>query len=118
MKILGFNNFKKDECDIIENHYPMQNVLNILGWFPFLGTIIGCIRIGSNFFIYVADDESNEYKHKKYYMLSSVRGVVEIFCLGWVFVIPDIISSLTLKRKLKKAAKKAKKEESFGVIEL
>ena len=108
MKIFGFNNFKED-ANLIEQNYPVQNVLNILGWFPFLGVIIGAIRIGTTIVICVVDEESGKYKHKKYYALSTVRGVVEIFCLGFVFVIPDIISSLTKTRARK--TKEIKKEE-------
>jgi len=107
MKILGFNNFKKDS-NIIENNYPVQNVLNILGWFPFIGTVSGWIRIGTTIVICVVDEESGKYKHKKYYALSTVRGIVEIFSLGFVFVIPDIISSVTRKRELKEKQKKDK----------
>ncbi len=103
MKVFGINNFNHtNENDIIKENYPIQNILNILGWFPFLGTVIGSIRIGSDIIIYIADDNSNEYSHKKYYIISTTRGIVEIFSLGFVFIIPDIIASVTKKRKLSK----------------
>ena len=103
MKIFGFNNFKKGDSNIIEDHYIAQNILNVLGWFPFLGTIIGSIRIGATIVICVVDEESSKTNHKKYYALSIVRGVVEVFSLGFVFIIPDIIASIvrTRERKMK-----------------
>jgi hypothetical protein len=111
MKIFGFTNFSRDEMNIIENHMPTQNILNILGWFPFLGTIIGCIRIASNCILFVIDDDSDKHCHKKYYAISTIRGLIEIFSLGFLFVIPDVIASLTMRRKLKRKLKRQLKKE-------
>lgn len=119
MKVFGINNFKEENANIIEANYPMQNVLNVLGWFPIVGTVVGWIRIGKDVVLIVSDDDSNKSCHKKYYAVSIVRGVVETFSLGFFMIIPDIITSLTLKRKLKKELKKSKKEKDLsGVIEL
>lgn len=102
MKIFGFNNFSEDRFNVIEENYPVQNILNVLGWFPLLGTVIGSVRIGNMIIVSIADEKSGKRSHTKYYILSVTRGVVEIFSFGFVFVIPDVIASITRNRELKK----------------
>ena len=114
MDALGFHPFdeylfNEEEYDFGEFYYDAQNFLNVLGWFPGLGTPIGIIRISSNLFILATDDNRGRGRHKRYYLMSIVRGVVEIVGLGFFFLIPDIVSSFRKHRKAKKAAKKERK---------
>ena len=52
-------------------------------------------------------------KHVRYYFISTVRGIVEIFSLGFLFIIPDIVASVRLKREIKKQLRKSKKEKNI-----
>ena len=70
-----------------EAYFDAQNVLNVLGWFPFLGTVVGTIRLIGTGVIYVTRDDT--HKHGKYYAVSIGRGIIELFSLGWLFIIPD-----------------------------
>lgn len=96
-KLFGINNKSYGSYDIIENNYELQNVMNVLGWIPFLGFIVGIIRIGDDIVICVNDENSNKPKNKKYYIKSVIRGIVETCCLGFIFVIPDL--AVTMIRK-------------------
>ena len=122
MDAIGFHRFnealfKEDEYDFGEFYYDAQNVLNVLGWFPGLGTPIGIIRITSTIYMIVTDEKSHKGSHQRYYFVSIVRGVLEILGLGFLFVIPDIIFSFRSRKKkfnkkLKKKIKKLKKKKS------
>lgn len=106
-EVFGFhtieeNLFSPDDYSFTETYYDAQNILNILGWFPFLGTAIGAIRLGSTGVMWAGDDESHRNSHRKYFAVSGVRGVVEFFSLGWVFVIPDLVVTSRQKRKFRK----------------
>lgn len=107
MEVFGFhtideNLFTEDDYSFTETYYDAQNFLNILGWFPFLGTITGSIRIGSTIIMWIGDEESHRSSHKKYFVVSILRGIVEVLSLGWVFIIPDIITSCKPRRKFKR----------------
>ena len=107
MEVLGFhtideNLFTENDYSFTETYYDAQNFLNILGWFPILGTVTGSIRIGSTIVMWVSDNESHRSSHKKYYVVSILRGVVEIIGGGWLFVIPDILATITSRRRFKR----------------
>ena len=117
MEVLGFhdiddNIFTEDDYSFTETYYDAQNVLNILGWFPVLGSVIGGIRIISTGVMYVGDNESHKHYHKKYFAISGLRGGIEMFSLGWVFIIPDLVASgskyrnVSMKRAFRKKNKK------------
>jgi len=107
MKVFGINNHKPHHnANIIEDEYKFQNILNVFGWFPMLGAIVGTIRIGNTILVYIQDDNSDCGSHKKYYVVSTARGVTEIFALGFLCVVPDLLTSIATKRKLKKENKK------------
>lgn len=110
MEVLGFhtideNLFTENDYSFTETYYDAQNFLNILGWFPGLGTVIGSIRIGSTIVMWISNDKTRRSSHKKYFIVSILRGVVEIIGLGWLFVIPDIMVTLTSKRRFKRLRK-------------
>lgn len=102
MKVFGINNRRPYDSNIIENEYEFQNILNVLGWIPMLGTVIGTIRIGNTLIVCIEDDNSDESSHKRYYAVSTLRGVAEIFSFGIFCVVPDVIASIIRKRKLAK----------------
>lgn len=98
MEVFGFhdissNIFSEDDYSFTETYYDTQNILNVLGWIPILGTIIGSIRIGCTTAIYIGDKESHMPYHRKYFGVSMLRGVVELCSMGWVFILPDLIVS-------------------------
>ena len=104
MEVFGFhdiddNLFTEEDYSFTETYYDSQNVLNILGWFPILGSVIGCIRIGSTIIMYLGDNESHRAYHRTYFTVSIVRGVVEFCSMGWVFVIPDLLVKCVTRRK-------------------
>jgi hypothetical protein len=107
MEVFGFhtvdeNHFSPDDYSFTETYYDAQNLLNVLGWIPLLGTVVGGIRIGSTGVMWVGDDESHRHSHRKYFAISGVRGVVELLSLGWVFLIPDLIVTASPRRRFKK----------------
>lgn len=107
MEVFGFhtideNLFSPDDYSFTESYYDAQNILNILGWFPVVGSVVGAIRVGSTGVMWVGDDESHRYSHRKYFGVSGARGVVEFFSLGWVFIIPDVIATASKRRHFKK----------------
>ena len=104
--------FNEEEYDFGEFYYDAQNFLNVFGWFPGFGTPVGVIRISSNLFIMATDDKRSKKRHKKYYLVSIIRGVVEIIGLGFFFLIPDIVASFRTRRKAKKERKIQKKKAS------
>ena len=98
MEVLGFHNindnlFTEDNNSFAETYYDAQNILNFLGWFPALGSVIGGIRIGTTIAIYIGDDKRSERYHKEIYAALTARGIVEILSFGCVFIIPDVITS-------------------------
>ena len=114
MESFGFHTSKskifEDNDDDFSNMYTgLQNVLNVLGWIPFLGTGIGVIRFACTIFLFVEDD--NAHKHKKFYFFSTLRSVVEFCSLGWVYIIPDIYFTIVRRKKRKNKKKKNKKKQ-------
>jgi len=116
MEVLGFhdiddNIFTEDDYSFTETYYDAQNVLNVLGWIPVLGTVVGGIRIVSTGVMYLNDNETHKKYHKEYFGISTLRGVVEMLSLGWVFIIPDLAASsskyrnVSLKRAFRKKTK-------------
>ena len=115
MEVFGFhdtleNLFNEDDYSFTENYYDAQNILNILGWIPAIGTVVGCVRIGSTLVMYIEDNESHRANHRKYYVVSVLRGLVEFFSLGLVMIIPDIYATLKPKRRFKKLRKWRRKK--------
>ena len=118
MEVIGFHNiddnlFTDDDSSFAEHYYDAQNILNILGWIPALGSIIGGIRVASTIIICIGDNNRCNDYHKQVYTVSSIRGTAEILSLGWVFIIPDLVISYSsqernfkfrniFKRKVKK----------------
>lgn len=95
-EVFGFhsideNLFSADDWSFTETYYDSQNVLNVLGWIPVLSSVTGCIRIGATGVMWVGDDESHRSDHKKYFLVSGLRGGVEFCGLGWLFIIPDLV---------------------------
>jgi hypothetical protein len=82
-----------------KNYYKMQNVLNVLGWFPVVGSLVGVARVGGTAVLWLGDEETHRQCHKKSFAVSGARGVLEGLSLGWAFVMPDIVASLTLRRR-------------------
>ena len=116
MEVFGFHSFdeniySEDDYAFAETYYDAQNVLNVMGWFPILGSITGTIRLIGTGATYVSDDESFRSEHKKYYIVSALRGIVEVFSLGWLFIIPDIIASFKRKRRIRMELRKRKTTE-------
>ena len=110
MEVFGFhtideNLFSADDYSFTETYYDAQNILNILGWLPLCGTIVGGIRMISTGIMWSGDDESHRQSHAKYYRTSGIRGVVELFSLGWVFIVPDILITGVPKRQFTKFRK-------------
>jgi hypothetical protein len=110
MEVFGFhtvdeNLFSQNDYSFTESYYDAQNLLNILGWIPLLGTAVGAIRVGATGAMWVGDDESHRKSHKKYFAVSGLRGAVEFCSLGWVFIIPDLIVTAKPNRKFRKLRK-------------
>jgi hypothetical protein len=105
-EVFGFHDFDENlfsdnDYTFTENYYDMQNVLNVLGWFPFLGLITGSMRLGGTTAIYLGDDDSHRHSHKKYYRVSTIRSIIEMLSLGFVFAIPDIVCSRRRKKRIR-----------------
>lgn len=98
MKVFGFHEIDEDLFDeddtFAETYYNGQNFLNALGWIPFFGTVVGTVRLGSTIIIYLKDDAIHKIRRRKFYMLSIFRSIVELFSVGFVFIIPDLLLSL------------------------
>jgi hypothetical protein len=101
--------FEENDDTFSEFYTGLQNVLNVLGWFPFVGTVIGIIRFTSTIILFIEDE--NAHNHKKFYLLSTIRSVIEFFSLGWFYVIPDIYFTVIRRKKKSKKSKKNKKGE-------
>lgn len=122
MDVFGFHKFdetlfKENKYDFGEFYYDAQNFLNVLGWFPGIGTPIGIIRITSTIYMIITDEKSHKGSHKRYYLVSIIRGIIEILGLGFIFVLPDIILSFgnrkkNFNRKLKNKIKRTKHKSS------
>lgn len=97
----------EDSSSYEDVYRDVQNVLNGLGWVPFLGTIVGVVRLSGTTVLLVHDANSDE--HTSFYVLSITRGIVELFSLGFLFIIPDIIATIKRKRKIRKIKKQLKK---------
>jgi len=97
MEVFGFHtideNFNSNEQKLAfcEIYYDVQNILNVLGWIPLVGTVSAGARIGSTIGLRWADPPENRERHRMFFLVSVLRGVVEFLSLGWVFVIPDIV---------------------------
>ena len=107
MEVFGFhtvdqNLFSTDDYSFTETYYDAQNFMNVLGWIPFLGTVVGGIRIASTGIMWINDDESHRHSHRKYFGISGIRGVVEFLSLGWIFIIPDLVVTANPKRHFTK----------------
>jgi len=119
MDVLGFHRledelFDEDENLFEEAYFDSQNILNICGWFPFLGTVTGTIRLVGTAVIWITRDDT--HKHKRYFLLSAFRGLVEIFSLGFLFVIPDLWATYKRKRENRKRSfKRRRKARGVGV---
>ena len=118
MEVFGFhrvdeNLFTEEDYSFTETYYDAQNVLNVLGWFPLVGTVIGCIRVGATVVMWIGDDESHKSDHGKYYIVSNIRGIIEALGFGLIFIIPDIIASFRPKRRLQNARAKSMKAKSL-----
>lgn len=114
-EVLGFhciedNLFSTDDYSFTESYYDAQNVMNVLGWFPVVGSFVGAARIGATTVIWLDDDRSHRTQHKKYFGVSTFRGVTEMLSLGCLWLLPDVIVSLTLRRRtMNRVARAAKK---------
>jgi hypothetical protein len=96
------NLFTLNDYSFTETYYDTQNFLNVIGWIPLFGTIVGCIRIGSTAAMWVGDNKSHRSRHRKYFAVSGLRGAIETLSLGWVFIIPDLVVTSSEKRRFKK----------------
>lgn len=68
LEVLGFhtveeNLFSAQDYSFTETYYDAQNLLNILGWIPLLGTAVGAIRIGATGVMWAGNDESHRKSH-------------------------------------------------------
>ena len=114
MEVFGFHRFdenlySEEDFEFSEIYYDAQNALNIMGWFPVLGTVTGTIRLVGTCVMYLSDDESYKTQHKKYYVVSALRSIVEILSLGFIFIIPDIIASFRRNKRVRMERKKMRK---------
>jgi hypothetical protein len=94
MEVFGFHTIDEIEDQTLAFcglYYNVQNVLNVLGWIPVLGTITAGARIGSTIGLRLVDPPINRERHRFFFIVSTLRGVVEFLSLGWVFVVPDIV---------------------------
>lgn len=72
-----------------QKDYLVYNLLNGVGYFPLASLASGGARS------YIAYMElEQEPEHKVFYAVQLARGVVEMFCLGFLFAIPDLIVSI------------------------
>ena len=121
MEVFGIHSFSEnlysgDDLSFGESYYDAQNVLNVLGWFPLLGTVIGTIRVVGTGIMYLSDAESFRHEHKKYYTVSVIRGIVEMFSLGFIFLIPDLIASFRRKRRIRIRQRKMRENKVKSVV--
>ena len=61
MEVFGFHRFdenlySEEDFEFSEIYYDAQNALNIMGWFPVLGTVTGTIRLVGTCVMYLSDD--------------------------------------------------------------
>lgn len=115
-EVFGFhcideNLFSPNDYSFTETYYDAQNVLNVLGWIPVLGSFTGAARLGGTAVIWLGDEESHRTAHKKYFTVSAVRGVMEMCALGWLMIIPDVVCSLQLRRRTRNRVSRAAKQD-------
>lgn len=92
-------NESDDFSGLAEGYYDAQNLLNVLGWIPLCGTVVGVIRICGGVLIWTEDTKS--HRHRKFYFWNTVRGIVETLSVGFVFILPDLLKTWArgIKRK-------------------
>lgn len=78
------------------------NLMNGLGYIPVIGTIIGIARV-IFFGKFIPEYRHYSGSEKKFACFQVARGYVEMFSLGAVFLIPDLI--ITINRELEMAMK-------------
>lgn len=71
-----------------KNRIKICNYANFFGYFPGIGTIVGLARIIFNAYLLTISEDDEE---KELYKFQILRGTVEFFSLGIVFLIPDLI---------------------------
>jgi hypothetical protein len=92
-------------CSTTEHMKKMHrniNLMNGLGYIPIIGTIIGIARI---FFFSQFIPKNKHYSKNElaFSCLQVGRGCIEMFSLGAIFLIPDLI--FTINRELEIAMK-------------
>ncbi len=74
--------------EVIKKIWRQRNIKKVVGYFPLLGILVGIgrvIRLAKN---------SNPQTPKTYIAKQTLRGTVEFLSLGFLLIIPDILSTV------------------------
>jgi hypothetical protein len=74
--------------DESKSRLKINNYANFFGYIPIVGTIVGLARIIFNAYLMTKSEDDEE---KELYKIQILRGTVECFSCGIIFLIPDLI---------------------------
>jgi len=80
------NNIPQNEIKELGTAVKIQNALMVSGYFPLIGAYMGYKRVSMN----VKNDCKDPVSVR---IVEVIRGILEILCLGILFLIPDLLVS-------------------------